>query len=180
MRPIPPEISLYPKSPAPRYNSYPLLPYWKNNLGTEEWLGSCSQSLKKENSKISIYIHIPFCESLCSFCACNTYITGRHSHSISIEEYYLELIHKEFAFYCQKVPEICQSSLTQLYIGGGTPNFFSPQNLKRLLHPIIDSLPTSREHEFFFEADTRHLKVQHLGSTLRLGFSTATVWRRRF
>ena len=159
-------------SPAPRYNSYPLLPYWKNNLGTEEWLWSCRQSLQKEKPKISLYIHIPFCESLCSFCACNTYIKPKdpRSYSHSVEEDYLDLIHKEFAFYCRKIPEIFQSSLVQLHIGGGTPNFFTPQNLKALLHPILDPFQIPNKHEFSFEADVRHLEEQHLEILYDLGF----------
>ena len=173
MTPYLPEISLYPGAPAPRYNSYPLLPYWKNKLSTEEWLLSCKQSLEgkkgKERPRIAIYIHIPFCESLCSYCACSTYIVGKGAPS-SIEENYLECLHEEFDFYRQRLPELSQGLLLQVYLGGGTPNFFSPKNLERLLSPILTFFERASGHEFSFEADIRHLKDEHLDLLRELGF----------
>ncbi len=160
-------VDLYLKynTPSPRYNSYPSIPYWNTPPSTEEWILSCEQSLQKNNN-IGLYIHLPFCENHCSFCVCNTYITQDHS----IEEIYIEAIQKEFTLYCQKLPQLKNSSLEYLYLGGGTPNFFSPKNLERLLSPILAYFTFSPHHIFSTEADIRYLKEGHLEILYQLGF----------
>lgn len=160
------KITLHYSRPAPRYNTYPLIPFWKNNLSQNQWINSCRQSLQKKNKKISLYIHIPFCETLCSFCVCNTYITKDHA----LEEVYLKWIHKEFAYYCQEIPELDGASLVQLHIGGGTPNFFSPKNLSRLLQNILKKFSIPKLKSFSWEADLRHLSFDHLKILYELGF----------
>lgn len=61
--------------PAPRYTSYPTVPYWSEDPTTEEWLDAIRKSLEPESAAISLYLHLPFCETLCTFCGCNTSIT---------------------------------------------------------------------------------------------------------
>ena len=152
--------------PAPRYNTYPIPSHWTNTLSPTDWLNNCQQTLNGEDPKFSIYIHIPFCEKKCSHCACNTYITTDHS----LEESYIQTIHQEFRLYCQKINPLSTSSLVHLYLGGGTPNFFSAQNLKRLLQPILSAVKIATEHEFTVEMDLRHVQGQHLQTLYDLGF----------
>ena len=64
--------------PAPRYTSYPTVPYWSNDPKKDEWISSVEKTLKKEGSSWSMYLHIPFCETLCTFCGCKTTITKDH------------------------------------------------------------------------------------------------------
>ena len=73
----------------------------------------------------SLYIHIPFCETLCAFCGCNTSITKNHGR----EEPYIELLLKEFENYKNRIPKLTDSPLEQLHFGGGTPTFLGPRNL---------------------------------------------------
>ena len=84
--------------PGPRYTSYPTVPYWdKENFGAEDWRSSVIKSFNESNAEegISLYIHLPFCESLCTFCACHKRITKRHS----VEEPYIETVIKEWELY---------------------------------------------------------------------------------
>ena len=87
---------------APRYTTYPTIQYWTENPTTEEWIDSLNQTLEKNNSTLSIYIHIPFCESLCTFCGCNTSISKNHS----VEIPYIQALEKELNLYLEKVPAL--------------------------------------------------------------------------
>lgn len=84
--------------PGPRYTSYPTVPYWDlESFSVEGWKKSVIRSFKESNAEegISIYIHLPFCEALCTFCACHKRITKQHS----VEEPYLETVLKEWQLY---------------------------------------------------------------------------------
>ena len=65
--------------PVPRYTSYPTVPYWENNISTASWLTSVTNTLAHEDSAWAMYLHIPYCESLCTFCGCNTRVTRTHT-----------------------------------------------------------------------------------------------------
>src|ERR1700677_4489048 len=115
--------------PAPRYTSYPTVPYWEANPTTDEWITSLNLAFEKPKTTWAMYMHLPFCETLCTFCGCNTTITKDHKR----EDGYISLIHKEFSLYKEKVPQLCARPLEELHLGGGTPTFFSPDNLIKLL-----------------------------------------------
>lgn len=104
--------------PGPRYTSYPTVPFWdESTYNTKSWI----QSLQKENSsrEISLYIHLPFCESLCTFCACNKRITKRHE----VEIPYIEALLKEWNMYLDILQD--KPILKEIHLGGGTPTFSS-------------------------------------------------------
>ncbi len=118
--------------PAPRYTSYPTVPYWTDNPTADQWLAELNKTFTADPATgWSLYIHIPFCESLCTFCGCNTFITRNHGNEAS----YTEAIHKELATYLNSVPLLKEAPLRQIHLGGGTPTFFSPDSLRRLLQP---------------------------------------------
>ena len=84
--------------PGPRYTSYPTVPYWnKEGIQKHDWIQSFQKSFTESNSSegISIYIHLPFCESLCTFCACHKHITKRHE----VEDKYIDTLLKEWELY---------------------------------------------------------------------------------
>src|SRR5678809_222476 len=114
--------------PVPRYTSYPTLPFWYPFENQNAWIDTFKTSFA-ENKKagISLYIHLPFCESLCTYCGCNKKITTNHS----VEEEYLIMIEKEFSLYLELLKE--KPVIREIHLGGGTPTFFSPANLQRLL-----------------------------------------------
>ncbi|OZA62595.1 MAG: coproporphyrinogen III oxidase, partial [Sphingobacteriia bacterium 39-36-14] len=119
--------------PTPRYTSYPTVPYWNDSIDIEKWqqlfikrMDECNQ-----DGGISVYIHLPFCEKLCTFCGCNKKITTNHG----VENEYIIHLLKEWKNYRSLMQE--PPVISELHIGGGTPTFFSPDNLKYLLKSIF-------------------------------------------
>jgi oxygen-independent coproporphyrinogen-3 oxidase len=153
--------------PGPRYTSYPTVPYWdESSFSPELWKQNVIRSFKESNAEegISIYIHLPFCEALCTFCACHKRITKQHS----VEIPYLESVLKEWQLYLRLFNE--KPKLKELHLGGGTPTFFSPQNLKALLKGIFETVEMAEEPEFSFEGHPNNTTREHLETLYGLGF----------
>ncbi|MCX7998866.1 MAG: oxygen-independent coproporphyrinogen III oxidase [Leptospiraceae bacterium] len=157
--------------PVPRYTSYPTVPYWTDFPTTEEWLDSVGKSLSSPNSKISIYIHIPFCETLCSFCGCNTSITKNHS----VEEPYISHLLKEFHSYLQAVPEIRKRQVEEIHLGGGSPTYLSESNLDYLLDNIFKELNISPNASLSVEVDPRRTRKTQLEVMRKYGFNRISL-----
>lgn len=154
--------------PGPRYTSYPTVPFWQESeFSTDKWESSVIRTFKESNASegISIYIHLPFCESLCTFCACHKRITKQHS----VETPYLETVLKEWDLYLDlfngEVPII-----KELHLGGGTPTFFSPENLRTLLEGIFKKAKIAKNPEFSFEGHPNNTTEAHLRTLYDLGF----------
>ncbi|WP_426277611.1 oxygen-independent coproporphyrinogen III oxidase [Chryseobacterium sp. S-02] len=153
--------------PGPRYTSYPTVPYWdESSFSPEKWTESVIRTFKETNAEegISIYIHLPFCEALCTFCACHKRITKQHS----VEIPYLESVLKEWQLYLQLFNE--KPKLKELHLGGGTPTFFSPENLKTLLEGIFETVEIAEHPEFSFEGHPNNTTKKHLQTLYDLGF----------
>jgi oxygen-independent coproporphyrinogen-3 oxidase len=154
--------------PGPRYTSYPTVPYWnKTGIDKQDWIQSFQTSFKESNSSegISLYIHLPFCESLCTFCACHKHITKRHE----VEEEYIETVLKEWKLYVALVDEI--PIIKELHLGGGTPTFFSKENLKYLMDGIFSIAKKHTEHEFSFEGHPNNTTKEQLQTLFNCGFT---------
>lgn len=151
---------------APRYTSYPTVPAWDKAPTQEEWKELVKASFNKTNSVngLSLYIHLPFCESLCTYCACNTRITVNHK----VEEPYLKAVLSEWKLYLEIFPE--KPRLKEIHLGGGTPTFFSPANLDRLLTGILNTVDICPDHDFSFEGHPSNTTPQHLQTLFNLGF----------
>lgn len=153
--------------PGPRYTSYPTVPYWEENDFTlEKWKKDSIKSFLESNTSegISLYIHLPFCESMCTFCGCNKRITKRHD----IENPYIEAVLKEWNLYCDLLPE--QPNIKEIHLGGGTPTFFSPENLERLINGLFERAQKAPNHEFSFEGHPNNTTRTHLQKLYDLGF----------
>ncbi len=100
--------------PTPRYTSYPTVPYWKDDIDVDTWKSDFKTRFNQENAAngISLYIHLPFCESLCTYCGCNKKITTNHS----VEEEYLLAIEKEWKLYKKLMQQI--PVIRELHLGG--------------------------------------------------------------
>lgn len=152
---------------GPRYTSYPTVPYWDNaTFSLKKWKSSLKKSFKQSNSKegISLYIHLPFCESLCTFCGCNKRITKRHE----VESPYIDAVLKEWNLYLDLFEE--KPIISELHLGGGTPTFFSPEHLKRLIKGILRSSKLADHHEFSFEGHPNNTTREHLQALYDVGF----------
>jgi len=152
--------------PLPRYTSYPTVPSWNEKLEEETWKDRFVSTFAAQNhvSGISLYIHLPFCESLCTYCGCNKKITTNHS----VEEEYLLAIEKEWKQYRQLMKQT--PVIRELHLGGGTPTFFSPKNLKRLLNVILKNSIIHPHHEFSIEGHPNNTTEEHLKVLYNLGF----------
>ncbi len=151
--------------PVPRYTSYPTVPYWENNVTEAIWKESVKDSFIKNNKDgISLYIHLPFCESLCTYCACNTRITVNHK----VETPYVDALLNEWKLYLHVFGST--PIIREIHLGGGTPTFFSAQNLKRLITEILITSGIHPEHEFSFEGHPSNTTFEHLKALFDLGF----------
>ncbi|NNE26312.1 MAG: oxygen-independent coproporphyrinogen III oxidase [Saprospiraceae bacterium] len=150
--------------PVPRYTSYPTVPHWNSEHITQDiW----HQSLRKNldgNGSISIYIHLPFCEQLCTYCGCNKRITKNHA----VEARYIDALLKEFKSYLKVLP--FKPTLDELHIGGGTPTFFTPESLESLLKPILQALTITPQTAMSFEAHPHFTTKAHLKCLYNMGF----------
>jgi len=152
---------------GPRYTSYPTVPFWdETGIELTNWIESVKQSFNESNQKegISIYIHMPFCEKLCTFCGCNKRITKNHS----VEEPYIELLLKEWDMYTKLFSE--KPLVTEIHLGGGTPTFFSSKNLKKLINGIFEKAKKNSFYEFSFEGHPNNTTKEHLQTLYNLGF----------
>ena len=130
--------------PGPRYTSYPTVPYWDSN---------------------------PFCESLCTYCGCNTRITRNHA----VSNPYIATVLKEFALYREKLGLKEKIKLSELHLGGGTPTFLSPDELTALLSGIFEHCEVSSDYEFSIEVDPRVTTKAHLEILKRFQFKRISL-----
>lgn len=148
--------------PVPRYTSYPTVPFWKEKIDAARWLDEVRSNCVQNG--ISLYIHLPFCESLCTYCGCNKKITTNHA----VEFEYIDAIHKEWNMYRSQMAG--KPLLSELHLGGGTPTFFSPANLEKLLSPIFNDTSIPADAEFSFEGHPNNTTHKHLQKLYDLGF----------
>ena len=151
---------------APRYTSYPTVPCWDvESWSPEQWLESVKKSYSESAREgISLYIHLPFCESLCTYCGCNTRITKNHT----VEEPYINAVLREWEMYCRVLGT--RPRIREIHLGGGTPTFFSPKNLETLIKGLLASAEIVAGAEFSFEAHPANTTYQHLQTLFDLGF----------
>lgn len=153
--------------PGPRYTSYPTVPYWNETEFTyQNWIDSFRKSFKESNTTegISLYIHLPFCESLCTFCGCNKRITKNHT----VESPYIQAVLKEWRLYCKLLDE--KPIIKEIHLGGGTPTFFSTKNLENLINGIFAYATRAEDYEFSFEGHPNNTTHDHLQKLYDLGF----------
>ncbi|WP_242120456.1 oxygen-independent coproporphyrinogen III oxidase [Aestuariivivens sediminicola] len=152
---------------GPRYTSYPTVPYWDSNTySLDKWKRSLITAFNESNAKegVSLYIHLPFCESLCTFCGCHKRITKQHS----VELPYIDAVLSEWQLYLKLFDET--PIIKELHLGGGTPTFFSPEHLTRLIKGILRDARLADHFEFSFEGHPNNTTVAHLKALYDLGF----------
>ena len=154
--------------PGPRYTSYPTADRFVeafSQLDLHQALELRSQGLSQKIRPLSIYVHIPFCESLCYYCACNKIITKHHEKA----EPYLRYLAKEVELYTNAIG--MGQSVSQLHLGGGTPTFLSDDELRELMSVLKRSFSFVAGGEYSVEVDPRTVNEQRLALLLELGFN---------
>jgi oxygen-independent coproporphyrinogen-3 oxidase len=153
--------------PGPRYTSYPTVPFWKNNpLSETEWKDTLNVFIQNyEHQEVSLYIHLPFCENLCTFCGCHKRITKNHQ----VEEPYIDTLLKEWSLYLETFQ--FTPTIKELHFGGGTPTFFQAKELIRLLTGIFQTESVAPSTcELSFEAHPGSTSEEHLKVLYNFGF----------
>jgi len=157
-------------TPIPRYTSYPTVPYWEpETVNPEKWIKSVKDIFVLEHGALSIYIHLPYCENLCTFCACNKRITKNHK----VEDRYIDAVLKEWSMYRAQFP--FQPVIQEIHLGGGTPTFFSPENLVKLITGITHDCIVPPDHEFSVEVHPNYTREEHLRALSSVGFNRISL-----
>lgn len=154
--------------PGPRYTSYPTAPQFHQNFLEPQYRQAAQESNQPQPLKpLSIYIHIPFCRSLCYYCACNKIVTHKTERAAE----YLSYLKREIAL---QAPLFDRArKLTQLHLGGGTPTYLNDQQLAELMDSLNQAfnLDDSDDHEFSLEVDPRTVTPERLHNLRSLGFN---------
>ena len=154
--------------PGPRYTSYPTAPQFHTAFAVDHYRQAAERSNQDSAAKpLSIYIHIPFCQSLCYYCACNKIITQKTNRAAEYLEYLKQEIQLQAALFSQKRP------VTQLHLGGGTPTYLSQAQLSELMASLRSAfnLDESEQRQFSLEVDPRTITPAQIQQLRELGFN---------
>lgn len=154
--------------PGPRYTSYPTADRFVEAFGEADYIQALEQRRTGPAAMalpLSLYVHIPFCESLCYYCACNKIITKHHSRSAP----YLGYLSKEVDLHVARIG--AGQTVSQLHLGGGTPTFFSDDELAELMAMLRRNFNLVAGGEYSIEVDPRTVDETRLQALAELGFN---------
>lgn len=162
-------IKKYDK-PGPRYTSYPTAPHFNDGFNNEQYLASINENNSADNkTPLSLYFHIPFCDTLCYFCGCNMIISNNRSRISN----YVDYIKKEILLLKNHLSN--DRVVTQLHWGGGTPTHLTPNEITDLLSFINSNFNISPNIEASCEIDPRELTFEHLKALREGGFNRISM-----
>lgn len=155
---------------GPRYTSYPTAIQFNNSFDETAYREEIRQSNFRA-SPLSLYFHIPFCKSLCYYCACAKIITQKQERAI----HYLQRLHTEIKRQANLIDE--KRKVSQLHFGGGTPTYLSDDQLTQLLHTVSDNfnLAPTESREFSIEIDPRAVRDTTIPLLKQLGFNRISL-----
>jgi len=154
--------------PGPRYTSYPTAPVWNEAFGPAD-LEKVHAAADAARTPVSLYMHLPFCESLCLFCACNVIIQKDKRASLP----YFDVLKREITRVGESVSRARE--VVQLHWGGGTPTYSTPSQLEDLFGYTKERFTFSPEAEIGIEVDPRVTSREHLETLRRLGFNRLSM-----
>lgn len=169
--PYVPDLDLLRKydQPGPRYTSYPTAPQFKENAAPADLLAALAEESRDASKPVSLYFHLPFCESRCWFCGCTTVITRRHD----LADAYLTTLERELDL---TQPYLNPSQpVTQLHFGGGSPTFLAPEAIRRLGDMIHARHTLAPDAEVSVEIDPRRLTPAQARAYADLGCRRASL-----
>ena len=162
-------IGLIPKYAVlvPRYTSYPTAPHFHDGIGPDicaSWLGDISAS-----SSLSLYVHIPFCDTMCWFCGCNTKVTQKYKPIIG----YMDGLLDEITHVARQVKN--RPKVTAIHWGGGSPTILSPEDILRLATHIRSQFDLAEDVEFAVEIDPREFDAARINALAEAGLTRASI-----
>jgi oxygen-independent coproporphyrinogen-3 oxidase len=154
---------------GPRYTSYPTAPVWKEVYGPGQFREELGREDIEPGERLAVYVHVPFCRSLCHFCACNKVITRK----AELPERYLDAVAREVEAVREAVavPRLT----TQHHWGGGTPTHLDPEQVRRLFHSVTDAFPLAEGAEVSIEVDPRVTTGEHVDALRECGFNRISL-----
>ncbi len=155
---------------GPRYTSYPTADRFVEAFGADtyrEWVRK--RTLAGQPRPISLYVHVPFCESICYYCACNKVITRDHGRSAR----YVRYVEREMGLVAQLLGTARQA--VQMHWGGGTPNFLDREEMTGLVTTIREHFRLEARGEYSIEVDPRTLAPETIGFLADLGFNRISL-----
>jgi len=165
---VSPEFLTRYNRPGPRYTSYPTAPVWNDTFGPDD-LEKVHEEAERAATPVSLYMHIPFCESLCLFCACNVIIQKNKA----VAPPYLDVLKREIARVGRAVSR--KRAVTQLHWGGGTPTYLSPAQIEELFGFTREHFKFGGDAEIGIEVDPRVTTREHLEALRKLGFNRLSM-----
>ncbi len=160
-----PELLERYDKPGPRYTSYPTAIEFTEEFGVSDYLGGLSAYAAEPEAPLSLYVHLPFCEARCSFCACHVVVTKTRS----VADAYLARVEKEAELLAARLGDV--RTLSQYHWGGGTPTYYSPQALTQLHTSLTRWFDIEPDAEVAAEVDPRVTTKEHLETMRGLGFN---------
>ena len=154
--------------PGPRYTSYPTAPVWQDNFGPDD-LEQFYASANSARTPVSLYMHLPFCENLCLFCACNVVITKDHS----VAPPYIQTLEREIEHVSRFVSR--DRPVVQFHWGGGTPTYLTPPQMEQLFRFTSERFTFAPDAEIGIEIDPRVTTRAHLETLRQLGFNRLSM-----
>lgn len=154
--------------PVPRYTSYPTVPHWSQVPTASQWFDQV-RAQYDPRKPISVYIHLPFCEQLCTYCGCNKRITKNHA----VERPYLDALLSEWRLYLDALPT--RPLIQELHLGGGTPTFFSPDHLSELIEGILAGADWAPDHDGSVEVHPNMTTLAHIQALRDVGFNRLSI-----
>ena len=157
--------------PGPRYTSYPTVPYWQQAPTEAQWFTHLEQAITRSRAAGqggALYVHVPFCRSLCHYCGCNTVITRDTSGASP----YVEAVLAEWQLSISRLGRV---RLDEVHIGGGTPTYLTPDQLERLVTGIFAHADLPADAELGIEADPRVTTRAQLEVLAKHGFKRLSL-----
>lgn len=168
MKALAPALLARHGGPSPRYTSYPTVTHWGAAPPAAHWLQWLTAALSQEQSRAGLYVHIPFCQSLCTYCGCNMRLVRNHALAAP----YVDSVLQEWAMYRAALGSV---RLGELHLGGGSPSYLPAAALERLLDGLLQDARSTDDADFAFEADPRNTSREQLAVLRRHGFNRLSV-----
>lgn len=160
-------LNMVPEYPIPRYTSYPTAPHFENSINSKiysSWLNNV-----KSIENLSLYIHIPFCNSLCYFCGCHTTATKKYEPV----NRYVDFLIKEIHLIRSKINFI--PKVSHIHFGGGTPSILKPKDLKLIMDTINKKFNVNNKCEIAMEVDPRFFKIDLIKVLKKYKFTRISI-----
>ncbi|MEX1055646.1 MAG: radical SAM protein, partial [Rhodothermales bacterium] len=167
---------------GPRYTSYPPAPHFSSDFTAEDYLSKLARMRMRHtnveegpaeylqgHNGLSLYVHLPFCRSMCYYCGCHMLVTSSRERI----ERYLDYLQKEIDLTASHLGDANQ--VVQLHWGGGTPTYLSPIQISRLMTSLAGRFQFTPGAEIALEADPRGLTAGHMQAAREAGFNRLSI-----